>query len=210
MFRIQDVLDLHASTVALWHREETRNPYHGFLQVVCEQHKFNFLLWHEEDIARSPQASDSQMAQVKRAIDRYNQQRNDCIERLDLFLIDSLSRDGLAPAADARLNTETPGSAIDRLSILALRIYHLQEQIDRADATGEHRHKAADRLAICQTQRTDLAGALAELVADVAAGRKRLKVYRQLKMYNDPTMNPYLYAAGKGTLHVSLPGATAI
>lgn len=197
MFRVQDVLDLHASTVALWHREEIRNPYHGLLQVVCEQHKFNFLLWHEEDIARSPDASDSQMAQVKRAIDRYNQQRNDCIERVDLFLMDCLAQGGVAPAADARLNTETPGSAIDRLSILALRIYHLKEQIDRADATAEHRQKAADRLAICQTQRADLAGALAELVADIAAGRKRLKVYRQLKMYNDPTMNPYLYGAGR-------------
>jgi hypothetical protein len=193
MIRVQDVLDLHASTVALWHHQEIRNPYHGFLQVVCEQHKFNFLLWHEEDIARSPNVTDSGIADVKRAIDRYNQQRNDWIERLDAFLIEWLARDGVAPQKGARLNTETPGSSIDRLSILALRIYHLQEQVDRTDATAEHKQKAADRLTICQTQRTDLSGALEELVAEIASGRKRLQLYRQLKMYNDPTMNPYLY-----------------
>ena len=195
MIRVQDVLDLHASTVTLWHHQEIRNPYQGVLHVVCEQHKFNFLLWHEEDVARSPDVTDKRIAEVKRAIDRFNQQRNDGIERVDACLIDLLEREEIAPQAAARLNTETPGSAIDRLSILALRIYHLQEQVERADATAEHRQKAAERLMICQTQRTDLSGALAELLADLMAGRKRLKLYRQLKMYNDPTMNPYLYGA---------------
>ena len=128
-------------------------------------------------------------------IDRYNQQRNDYIERIDAFLIDWLAREGIAPQKGARLNTETPGSSIDRLSILSLRIYHLQEQVDRTDATAEHKQKAADRLAICQSQCADLSGALEELLADITSGRKRLQLYRQLKMYNDPTMNPYLYEA---------------
>jgi hypothetical protein len=197
MFRVQDVLDLHSSTVALWHQQEIHNPYHGYLQVACEQHKFNYLLWHEEDIARSTDVTDARIAEVKRAIDRYNQQRNDHIERLDMFLMEWLSREGVTPQKGARLNTETPGSAVDRLSIISLRIYHMQEQMERADATEEHRQKAADRLSICLRQRSDLSGALAELVDDISSGRKRLQLYRQLKMYNDPTMNPYLYGGSK-------------
>ncbi len=149
MFRVQDVLDLHSSTVALWHQQEIRNPYHGFMQVVCEQHRFNYLLWHEEDIARSKDVTDARIAEVKRAIDRYNQQRNDHIERLDMFLMEWLAREGVTPQKGARLNTETPGSAIDRLSILSLRIYHMQEQAERADATEDHRQKAAERQAVC-------------------------------------------------------------
>jgi len=197
MIRVQDILDLHSSTVALWHQQEIHNPYHGFLQLVCEQHKFNYLLWHEEDIARSPDVTDARIAEVKRAIDRYNQQRNDHIERLDVFLMEWLAREGVAPQKGARLNTETPGSSIDRLSILSLRIYHLNEQCERAEASEEHRQKAADRAAICHRQRADLSGSLTELLDDITSGRKRLQLYRQLKMYNDPTMNPYLYGAKK-------------
>ncbi|HEY2840759.1 MAG TPA: DUF4254 domain-containing protein [Pirellulales bacterium] len=197
MIRVQEILDLHASTTALWHRQEVCNIYRDLLQVVCEQHKFNFLLWHEEDIARSPDVSDTRIAEVKRAIDRYNQQRNDWIERIDMYLLEMLSREGITPWVDARQNTETPGSAMDRLSIMCLRIYHLQEQLERADATAEHIEKVTTRLGICETQRSDLANGLAELLADIGCGRKRLKVYRQLKMYNDPTMNPYLYGAKK-------------
>jgi hypothetical protein len=108
-----------------------------------------------------------------------------------------LAAGGLAPSPDARLNTETPGSAIDRLSIMSLRIYHLQEQLDRPDADQAHRQRVAERLVRCRTQHADLSQSLAELLADLAAGRKLLKVYRQMKMYNDPTMNPYLYDRGK-------------
>jgi Protein of unknown function (DUF4254) len=197
MIAVTTILELHEATVQRWHGEPVDNPYEGFLHAVCQQHQFNFLLWHEEDIARSPDAGDAQIAAVKRAIDRYNQQRNDWIEQLDLWLMVELKRLGVAPQADARLNTETPGSAIDRLSILALRIYHLDEQAGRADATAKHRQAAADKLAICRAQRVDLSTSLAELLEDVACGRKQLRAYRQMKMYNDPTMNPYLYAAKK-------------
>ncbi len=153
MIDIQEITDLHASTVALWHHEEISNPYTGFLQAVCQQHSFNYLLWHEEDIARSPDVGDARIAAVKRAIDGYNQKRNDGIEELDAYLLRELeSRAQVVPAADARQNTETPGSAIDRLSILALRRYHMQEQVDRTDASEEHLAKARSRLEILAEQ----------------------------------------------------------
>ena len=159
------------------------------------QHEQNFRLWHQEDIARSPAVSDADLAAVKRSIDKLNQQRNDLIEQLDDWLIADLAAAGVAPAAEARLNTETPGSVIDRLSILALRVYHMEEQATRADADEAHVAKAKARLEILGQQHRDLSASLCELLDDLFAGRKRLKVYRQFKMYNDPTMNPYLYAA---------------
>ncbi len=184
---------LHRETVDRWHRSELDNPYEGLLDTVCQQHQFNFLLWHEEDIARSPDVSDERIAQVKRAIDGYNQNRNDWIERIDEALIATFGESGVAPSDEARVNTETPGSAIDRLSIMSLRIYHLEEQLDRTDVDQQHLEKVRERLARCNIQRQDLSHSLAELLEDLLAGRKILKVYRQMKMYNDPTLNPYLY-----------------
>jgi hypothetical protein len=195
MIDVRTVLDLHETTVARWHEREIDNPYEGFLELVCRQHQQNFRLWHQEDIARSPEVSNADLAAVKRVIDRLNQQRNDLIERLDDFLIAELSARGAEPRGDARLNTETPGSVIDRLSILALRLHHMEEQACRSDASDDHVAKAKARLEILHEQHRDLAGTLRELLDDLFAGRKRLKVYRQFKMYNDPTMNPYLYAA---------------
>src|SRR5438128_681435 len=150
MFDVQQITDLQRQTVRLWHYQEIANPYDGFLQLVCEQHRYNFLLWHEEDVARSPDVSAARIAAVKRAIDGYNQKRNDAIEKLDDHLQTELERRGVQPAPDARLNTETPGSAIDRLSILALRLYHMQEQADRPDASPEHVAKCRQRLTILQ------------------------------------------------------------
>ncbi len=194
MIDVQAILDLHEATVAEWHTRDIDNPYQGFLQCVCRQHGQNFRLWHQEDIARSPDVGDAALADVKRAIDRLNQQRNDLIEQLDDFLISELAAARVAPAADARLNTETPGSVVDRLSILALRLYHMEEQAGRSDAGAEHIAKVTARLEILRQQRRDLAASLGELLDDIFAGRKLLKVYRQFKMYNDPTLNPYLYA----------------
>ena len=195
---VQEITDLQASTVALWHTQEVANHYTGFLQVVCQQHTYNYLLWHEEDIARSPNVGDERIAQVKRAIDGYNQKRNDAIEQLDAYLLRELAEKKVVPQPTARQNTETPGSTIDRLSILALRRYHMQEQADRKDATEEHLAKVRERLTILAEQHRDLSNSLSELLDDIFAGRKRLKVYFQFKMYNDPTMNPYLYQKGKG------------
>lgn len=195
---VEQIARMHRETVERWHRGEIDNPHQGLLGVACRQHQFNFLLWHEEDIARSPDAGDGQIAAVKRTIDRYNQQRNDWIEKIDDFLLGELSQSGRAAPDSAPLNTETPGSAIDRLSIAALRIYHLREQIERDDAGAEHRQKTRAKLELCRAQHADLAQALGELLADIFAGRKRLKLYRQMKMYNDPTLNPYLYRRQAG------------
>jgi hypothetical protein len=190
---VADIIAMHRQTVDCWHNAEIGNPYGGLLGVACCQHQFNFLLWHEEDVARSPDVGDARVAEVKRAIDGYNQQRNDWIERIDAALLQEMDKRKIVPAAAAPLNTETPGSAIDRLSIMALRIYHHEEQLARQDTEGTHRQRVTERLATCRAQHGDLSQSLAELLEAIFSGRKRLKVYRQMKMYNDPSLNPYLY-----------------
>jgi hypothetical protein len=197
MLDVRQITALHTNTVRLWHSQPVENTYRDLLYVICEEHKYNFLLWHEEDIARSREASDEQIAQVKRNIDQLNQKRNDWIERIDDTLKRTLDERKILPAAAARWNTETPGAAMDRLSILALRIYHMEEQAERNDATAEHVARAQSRLATLAAQHEDLSTALGELLSDLFAGRKRLKLYRQLKMYNDPTLNPYIYGGGQ-------------
>ena len=194
---VKQVIQLHREAVVRWHEQDVDNPHDGLQAVVCQQHQFNFLLWHEEDVARSTDVNDSRIAQVKRAIDGYNQQRNDWIERVDEELIRELASAGVEPKPGARLNTETPGSAIDRLSIMSLRIYHLEEQLLRDDVDQEHLDRVNGRLQRCHLQQSDLSNSLAELLDDLFAGDKQLRVYRQMKMYNDRSMNPYLYDRSK-------------
>ncbi len=195
---VDAVLKLHADTVALWHQEPIRNAYGGVMELVCKQHTFNYELWHQEDIARSRDVTDEQIAEVKRAIDKLNQARNDHIEKLDDWLTEQLNSKGTEVADGARLNTETPGSAIDRLSIMSLRLYHYREQLDRADAGQEHLDRVQQRIDLCEEQRQDLSQSLKELLADILDGTKIHKTYRQMKMYNDPSLNPYLYKAKQG------------
>ena len=193
MINVQKITKLHREMVARWHDEPIDNRYDKFLAAVCDQHEQNFRLWHKEDIARSPDATDSTLGEVKRAIDKLNQRRNDLIEHLDLLLIEMLGKAKVEPTAEARLNTETPGSAIDRLSILSLRLFHMHEQMDREGADDSHRATVSEKLDVLYRQHDDLSKSLTELLDDIFAGRKLLKVYRQMKMYNDPTMNPYIY-----------------
>jgi len=181
--------------VAHWHDFEVEHSEEGLRGRICDLHRFNFLLWHEEDVARSPHVTDGRIAQVKRAIDRYNQARNDAIEKVDDCLIAQLAARGIVAGPDAPAATETPGAAIDRLSILELRRYHMREQAERRDATEEHRAKAAGRLEILDLQRDHLIAALDRLLGEIFAGERPLRVFRQMKMYNDPSLNPYLYAA---------------
>jgi len=191
---VDRLVRLHEASVERWHDVPiTHDEREPLWKLILLNHAYNFQLWHEEDKARDPRATDTEMARVKRAIDKLNQQRNDAAERIDEHLAGVLSEAGSAAPADAPLNTETPGSAVDRLSILALKVFHMREESARTDADAAHREKAAGRLAILLQQRTDLSGSLAALLEDLAAGRKRLNLYRQMKMYNDPALNPVLY-----------------
>ena len=189
---VDQIVELQADTVAKWHESPIDNVYSGILSTICSQHQFNYLLWHEEDIARSKDVSDAEIARVKRSIDGYNQQRNDGIEKIDDEITNLLEAEGIV-ADSAPINTETPGSVMDRLSILALRIYHLREQLERDDVDQGHLDSVNHKIAVCLLQRDELKTALGQLLNDIFAGTKRHRTYRQFKMYNDPTLNPYLY-----------------
>ncbi len=160
----------------------------GMMALAMAQHRANFELWHEEDKARAPEASDAEIARVKRAIDVLNQRRNDLVEKMDAWLIERLEQNDAAP-----LHSETPGLMIDRLSILALKIYHTREETQRASAMEAHRVRNKARLALLVEQREDLATCLDSLWAQVLGGTRRFKLYRQMKMYNDPELNPAVY-----------------
>lgn len=187
-----DILAFHDACVAnrAWAKTAPARFTEGLWQFLELNHRFNNLLWDEEDLARRKDVADSEIAINKRAIDGYNQKRNDAIERMDEVFLSALP-----PAVPgSRLNSETAGSMIDRMSILGLKIFHMGEQTRRTDASAEHIATCQTKLARLQEQRSDLAACLEQLLADCAAGVAHYKVYRQFKMYNDPTLNPYLYA----------------
>jgi|KBSMisStandDraft_5_1062788.scaffolds.fasta_scaffold49979_3 hypothetical protein len=197
-----DVPMLSANAIVSLQNELTR-AWHGFgqvaesrssdwLQRIARHHRANFDLWHIEDEARTPGATDSELAGVKRRIDSTNQLRNDLAEDLDRALLDWLAPQSL-PVSSAPLNSESPGLIIDRLSILALKIFHTREEAERPDATSNHTERNLGRLAILEEQRADLAGCLDSLWVETLAGTRRFKLYRQLKMYNDPSLNPAIY-----------------
>lgn len=164
--------------------------------AIDTNHRCNRSLWDEEDQARRRDVPDSAIATNKRNIDVFNQRRNDAIEKIDESLLALLP--GQARSESVRLNSETAGAMIDRLSILALKTFHMRIQTERRDAGKEHLETSRARLARLAEQRADLAGCLDSLLADCLAGRARFKVYRQFKMYNDPAFNPYLYGKKSG------------
>ncbi|HIT15097.1 MAG TPA: DUF4254 domain-containing protein [Candidatus Avimuribaculum pullicola] len=148
--------------------------------------------WHMEDIIRDPDINPVEALQLKRRIDRSNQERTDLVERIDTYFRNKYSE--VKPLPTATINTESPAWAIDRLSILALKIYHMRLEVERTDADEQHRSKCEAKLAVLLEQRKDLTTAIDQLLDDIAAGRKYMKVYCQMKMYNDPATNPVLYA----------------
>lgn len=147
--------------------------------------------WHYEDIIRDPHIDPVEGMQLKRRIDRSNQDRTDLVEQIDSYFRQLYC--DVKPLPDATFNTESPAWAIDRLSILALKIYHMREQTERTDASPEHIARCKDKLSILLEQQKDLSLAIDQLLDDIQAGRKYMKVYRQMKMYNDPSTNPVLY-----------------
>ena len=183
----------HDAWTAEWHRERPGGELAGdFAGTVQAQHWTNFELWHLEDEARAPGAADHEIAEVKRAVDRVNQRRNDLMERCDGLLLELLQTRAL-PATHAPLHSETPGMILDRLSILALKIFHTREEMERADAPEGHLDRNRERLRMLEEQRSDLAGCLDDLWKEILRGERRFKLYRQLKMYNDPLLNPAVY-----------------
>jgi hypothetical protein len=191
------VVLLHDRCTVAWHHETPAvlPSLSGLERVVTEQHLANFELWHAEDAARTPQASDQEIARTKRFIDAANQRRNDLTEQCDGMLLEFLSRQNL-PASETELHSESPGLILDRLSILSLKLFHTREEIDRPGAPSGHSERNVERLRILTEQREDLAAALDRLWQQVLNGRRSFKLYRQLKMYNDPALNPAVYGPG--------------
>lgn len=151
--------------------------------------------WHLEDIIRDPNIDPVAALALKRRIDKSNQDRTDLVELIDSYFYDQYK--DVQVLADASINTESPAWAIDRLSILALKIYHMNQEVERTDSSPEHHAQCAEKLRILLEQRVDLSTAIDSLIADIAAGRKFMKVYKQMKMYNDPSLNPVLYGNKK-------------
>lgn len=207
--RAADVIALHDGLLARagWPQEAPAPRDDGLWSWVQTNHLYNCRLWAEEDLARRTRVSDGEIAANKRAIDGFNQARNDATERVDellliaLGLVDAASARTDAPVstvpAGARLNSETAGSMIDRLSILALKVNAMRQQTERRDVDDAHVAASRVKLARLEQQRSDLGACLDALLADASAGRAYFKVYRQFKMYNDPRFNPALVAEGK-------------
>jgi Protein of unknown function (DUF4254) len=195
MLSATEIAILHDRWTGEWHAElpEAANESDNeFLQNVFANHLANFTIWHAEDEARLPEASDHHVARTKRTIDLQNQRRNDFVELCDTILLDYLERRQL-PNPQAELHTETPGLIIDRLSILSLKLFHTAEEVYRLDAPPGHAERNRERHHILVEQCDDLVKGLDRLWRQVLAGERRFRQYRQLKMYNDPTLNPVLY-----------------
>ncbi|MDH5751417.1 MAG: DUF4254 domain-containing protein [Deltaproteobacteria bacterium] len=189
----EQIVKLQTADVERWHAGPIVLDQRDELMLLVEQnHARNFELWHEEDRARDPEADDRVIATVKRAIDKLNQARNDAMEKIDELVLARLDGRGQTTEGSP-LHSETVGSIVDRLSILSLKCYHMREQTLRKDASDEHRESCRDKLRVLETQRADLAGALGRFAGELERGEKAFRVYRQMKMYNDPSLNPVLY-----------------
>ena len=194
--KAMDLYGLFAQQIVEYHKTdsvdaEQHNPYAegSYEHLLWEKSWVDTVQWHLEDLVRPDDVDPVEALKLKRRIDRSNQHRTDLVERIDDHYF--LQFKGVTPQPDAKLNTETPAWAIDRLSILALKVYHFEIEAHRGDE--EHRAKCQAKLDTLLTQRTDLTTAIDQLLDDLAAGRRVMKLYRQMKMYNDPSLNPMLY-----------------
>lgn len=198
---LQVCFNLQMETTALWHKEppqiEEPKPddiptTSKFKQLVVAQHLRNFKIWHEEDKARRLDVDASFIAECKRCIDKLNQQRNDLMEQIDICFLE-LIQPLLPNNINATLNTESIGMAIDRSSILSLKIWHMNEQLERKEVSHEHITNCKQKVEVLKVQRYDLNNAIIALVREFHQGTRVPKLYFQFKMYNDPTLNPELY-----------------
>ncbi|AQG82409.1 DUF4254 domain-containing protein [Spirosoma montaniterrae] len=190
--------DIFRQSIRDYHRADhvdtpIDNPYPSgdFAHLLYRKNWIDTVQWHLEDLIRSPDIQPGELVAVKRRIDQSNQDRTDVVEIMDSVLYQQFAQ--ITPKPTARMNSETPAWLLDRMSILQLKIYHFAEQTDRTDVSDEHRQRAAQKLAVLQEQEADLARCFDELLDDIQTGNRYVKVYRQMKMYNDPTLNPVLY-----------------
>ena len=169
------------------------NPYsEGSIEYyLCLNNWIDVVQWHLEDIIRNPEIDPEEALAIKRRIDKSNQERTDLVEMIDDYFLQKYAN--VEVKADATINTESPAWAIDRLSILAVKIYHMQQEVERKDASPEHVAKCREKLRILLEQRADLSMAITQLLDEIESGKKYMKVYKQMKMYNDPALNPVLY-----------------
>jgi len=191
-------IDVFQKSVSDYHQHNdvdtpAQNPYEkGQLEYLFYWKNYiDTVQWHLEDIVRDPDIDPEKGIELKRRIDRSNQERTDVVEYIDDYFLQLFK--GVETVDGATVNTESPAWAIDRLSILMLKIWHMREEVQRKDASEEHIQKCQTRLNILNEQLVDLSTSIDELLSDIEAGNKKMKVYRQMKMYNDPSLNPILY-----------------
>ena len=166
-------------------------PAESFESLLYNKNWIDTVQWHLEDIIRLPNIDPAEGIKIKRRIDKSNQDRTDMVERIDDYFLELFKNSPLIPGA--RINSETPAWLLDRMSILMLKIYHMDEQVKRTDASPEHISKCSSKLDILSEQKNDMKLAFDEMMEDIGNGNRRFKVYRQMKMYNDPALNPMLY-----------------
>ena len=190
---------IFAQAVADYHRTDNvnaimPNPYEeGTIEYdLYRKNWIDTVQWHLEDIIRDPSINPIEALSLKRRIDHSNQERTDLVERIDSYFMECY-RD-VQPQSDARINTESPAWAIDRLSILHVKLWHMREQVERKDVSAEQHAKCTAKLAVLEEQLNDMTISISQLLADYQTGKRIMKVYRQMKMYNDPTLNPVLYS----------------
>jgi len=190
--QMNDLLEHFDAWIETWDREsEVPDSESNFSKRVLAMHQSNFRLWRLEDIMRRNDLPDALLVATKRNIDKLNQQRNDAIEKIDEELLET--HYGYLQELDLPMRTETPGGALDRLSVLALKVFHMRQQAERKDASDSHKAACTNKLTILLRQQQDLRAAYSLMIDELNRGIVRYRIYRQFKMYNDPSLNPQLY-----------------
>jgi hypothetical protein len=188
-------IEVYQHSIADWHKNSSSlpNPYpeNSLENLLYRKNQVDTIQWHEEDEIRRPDLPDTNLVKIKRNIDRLNQERTDLVEIIDDYIF-NLYKDTIR-GSHARMNSETPAWLIDRMSILELKIFHMEEQTLRTDASDQHILNCKNKLKVLLEQRHDMSQCLDELLDDIKTGKRFFKVYRQMKMYNDATLNPSLY-----------------
>lgn len=193
---IDGIVEFQRELTVKWHGEEPSVQAEGLLGLVEGNHMKNFCLWHREDEARRDDMGFEYVYDAKRAIDGFNQKRNDFMEKMDRFMVGEYGE----PKEGVVMHTETPGMIIDRMSILALKEYHMAEEVERDDVDEAHKEKCGFKLKVIRKQLSDLKEGLKAFLAEVKAGTRGFRVYYQFKMYNDSSLNPQLYKKQEETL----------